>query len=77
MLEAIGIEPGEPPPRRRRRALPPRRSRRSTTAPRTPDEVARATGLAAGAVAAALTELELAGLVEARAGVLQEVMPPP
>jgi DNA processing protein len=35
------------------------------------DEVARATGLPAAAVAAALAELELAGLVEARAGVFR------
>jgi DNA processing protein len=35
----------------------------------TADEVARATGLGPGAVAAALTELELAGLLENRAGV--------
>ncbi len=33
------------------------------------DELARATGLAAGAVAAALTELELAGVVERGGGV--------
>jgi DNA processing protein len=35
----------------------------------TADEVARGTGLTAAAVAAALTELELTGLVEGRAGV--------
>jgi DNA processing protein len=37
----------------------------------TADEVAAATGLPAAAVAAALVELELAGLVEARAGVFR------
>jgi DNA processing protein len=35
----------------------------------TPDEIVRTTGLSAAAVAAALTELELTGLVEARGGV--------
>ena len=35
----------------------------------TADEVTRLTGLPAGEVAAALVELELAGLVEARSGV--------
>ncbi len=40
----------------------------------TADEVARATGLGPGAVAAALTELELVGLVESHAGVYREVM---
>jgi DNA processing protein len=35
----------------------------------TADQVVRATGLAPGAVAAALIELELAGLVESRAGI--------
>jgi DNA processing protein len=41
----------------------------------TADEVARATGLDAGAVAAALVELDLAGVVGEDDGMLREVMP--
>lgn len=40
------------------------------------DELVRATGLDAGAVAAALVELELAGLAREEAGVVRQVMPP-
>jgi DNA processing protein len=68
VLEAIGVEPVEP-------ELPPV----SPTATKvldvlaagaaTADEVARATGLDAGAAASALTELELAGAVRAIGGV--------
>jgi DNA processing protein len=44
--------------------------------PRGADALGRATGLGAGDVAAALAELELAGLVAADAGVYRGVMPP-
>ncbi len=69
VLEAIGIARPEPPP-----TSPPEGPAAQVLAAieagiATMDEVARATGLAAGAVAAALTELELAGVVEGRAGV--------
>jgi DNA processing protein len=40
------------------------------------DELARATGLASGAVAAALVDLELAGLIREDAGAYREVMRP-
>jgi predicted Rossmann fold nucleotide-binding protein DprA/Smf involved in DNA uptake len=39
------------------------------------DAIGRATGLGAGEVAAALAELELAGLVAEAAGVFRGVMP--
>ena len=71
VLEAIGIEPDDRSLRSRPRARPLRRSRALSTGALTADEVARATGLPAAAVAAALAELELAGLVEARAGVFR------
>jgi DNA processing protein len=68
VLEAIGVAPPERP----RPELPPGAAAvlaaieaGATTA----DEVVRATGLAAASAAAALTELELAGVVQARAGV--------
>src|SRR5437764_10194661 len=44
--------------------------------PRGADAIGRATGLDAGGVAAALAELELAGLVAEDAGVYRGVMPP-
>ena len=44
--------------------------------PRGADAIGRATGLGAGGVAAALAELELAGLVAEDAGVYSGVMPP-
>ena len=68
ILEAIGVAPPERP----RPELPPAAAAvlvaieaGATTA----DEVVRATGLAAASAAAALTELELAGVVRAQAGV--------
>lgn len=71
VLEAIGVEPPDPiapqPPDGPAAAA---LSALSTGA-LTVDEVARATGLSAAKVAAALVELELAGLVEARAGVFR------
>jgi DNA processing protein len=68
VLEALGIAPPEPP-------SPPAEGPAATVllalaaGAATPDEVAIATGLPAASVAAALTELELEGLVEARSGV--------
>ena len=70
VLEAIGIDAppspggGEPPGPAAAAALA-ALDRGAATA----DQISRATGLEAGAVAAALVELELAGLVEAAAGV--------
>jgi DNA processing protein len=70
VLEAIGIDApppsggGEPPGPAAAAALA-ALDRGAATA----DQISRATGLEAGAVAAALIELELAGLVEAAAGV--------
>jgi DNA processing protein len=69
VLQAIGIEPApamrdEPPP-----GAPGVVAAALEGGARTPDEVARTTGLSAEAVAAALVELELAGLVQVAAGV--------
>jgi DNA processing protein len=69
VLEAIGIEPAtkpedEPPPGAPRSVLS-----AIDGGAQTADDIARATGLAADAVAAALTELELAALVRASAGI--------
>jgi DNA processing protein len=69
VLEAIGIEPASKP-----EDEPPPGAPRSVLAAidggaQTADDIVRATGLAADAVAAALTELELAALVRASAGV--------
>lgn len=70
VLEALGIERTPPPPDR----FTPGSAAASALAAldagaATADEVARATGLAPGAVSSALVELELAGLVEVRAGI--------
>jgi DNA processing protein len=71
VLEALGIDPAVQPtpltPDGPASAALIALAERALTA----DEVARATGLPAATVAAALTELELAGLVEARAGVFR------
>ena len=69
VLQAIGVDAvpttrGEPPP-----GAPGAVAAALDGGARTPDEVARTTGLTAEAVAAALTELELAGLVQVAAGV--------
>jgi DNA processing protein len=69
VLEAIGIEP---PPVREQPTLEPRlESIRAVVADAatTANELARLTGQSAGAVAAALAELELLGLVEEAEGV--------
>jgi DNA processing protein len=68
VLETLGIEPPAGPPA----AAPPGAAGLVLAAvdggARTADEVVRTTGLGPAEAAAALTELELAGLVEARAG---------
>jgi DNA processing protein len=69
VLEAIGVEPAthpgdEPPPGAPRSVLA-----AIDGGAQTADEIVRATGLAADAVAAALTELELSALVSAAGGV--------
>jgi DNA processing protein len=69
VLEAIGLEPAsrpedEPPPGAPRSVLA-----AIDGGAQTADDIVHATGLAADAVAAALTELELAALVHASAGV--------
>jgi DNA processing protein len=69
VLEVIGVSPHDPV------GLPPPDGAAALVlaavdaGAATTDEVARATGLGSGAAAAALTELELAGLVESQAGV--------
>jgi DNA processing protein len=71
VLEAIGVaraEPSSPPPLAGPAAAAFAALERGAS---TADEVAEATGLPAGAIAAALTELELAGLVEVRAGMFR------
>ncbi len=70
ILEAIGVEPPDaspdgPVPGAAAAAALAALGQGAATA----DQVVRATGLAPGAVAAALIELELAGLVESRAGI--------
>jgi DNA processing protein len=70
ILEAIGVEPPNaspdgPVPGATAAAALAALGQGAATA----DQVVRATGLAPGAVAAALIELELAGLVESRAGI--------
>jgi DNA processing protein len=71
VLEAVGIEPEDPVP-----PSPPDGSaavalQALAEGALTADEVVRATGLSAAVVAAALTKLELEGLVEARSGVFR------
>ena len=72
VLEALGIDPAPP----RAEGGPPEGPAASALAAidggaSTPDEIARATGLPASVVAAALVELELAGLVEVQSGVIR------
>jgi DNA processing protein len=70
VLEAIGIDPPEPGPDD---ASPGAAAQAALAAlaagASTADQVVRATGLEPGTAAAALVELELAGLVESRAGI--------
>jgi DNA processing protein len=69
VLEALGLEPSSGPSREPPDGPPALALAAVDRGARTADEVVRATGLAAAEVAAALTELELAGLVTASAGV--------
>jgi DNA processing protein len=74
VLEAYGLEP----PEEQAPELGPLASRlleRLREAPAGADALARTTGLSASAVAAALAELELAGLVSEAAGVYRGVVP--
>jgi DNA processing protein len=74
VLEAFGLEPvEEQPPELGAGAA--RLLDRLREAPAGADALARATGLSASAVAAALAELELAGLVSEAAGVYRGVVP--
>jgi DNA processing protein len=69
ILEAVGLDPPPPAPDAPRGPAASAALAALEAGAATADQIARATGLDAGAVAAALVELELAGLVEARAGV--------
>jgi DNA processing protein len=69
VLEAIGIEPVPAPEHEPPRGAPGTVLASIDGGAQTADDIARATGLAADAVAAALTELELEALVRASAGV--------
>ena len=77
VLEAIGVEPSRPAP------APPTSASGAIVlaivgdAPATIDELVRRTGLTAGAVAAALAELEVSGLVAAGDGLYRGVVAPP
>jgi DNA processing protein len=71
VLEAIGIVPREPSPEPPPEGPAAVAFQALADGAATADEVVRATGLPASIVGAALAELELAGLVEARAGVFR------
>jgi DNA processing protein len=77
VLEAIGVEPSRPAP------APPTSAAGAIVlaivadAPAAIDELVRRTGLTAGAVAAALAELEVSGLVAAGDGLYRGVVAPP
>jgi DNA processing protein len=74
VLEAYGLEPAEEQPTEVG-AVAGRLLDRLRETPAGADALARATGLSASAVAAALAELELAGLVAEAAGVYRGVVP--
>ncbi len=70
VLEAIGVERAMPEPDRPAPGSAAAQMLAALeTGASTVDELARATGMTPGAVAAALVELELGGLVEVRAGI--------
>jgi len=77
VLEAVGVEPSAPAP------APPTSATGAIVlgivadAPAAIDELVRRTGLTAAAVAAALAELEVAGLVAAGDGLYRGVIAPP
>jgi len=74
VLESLGIEPPEaPPPELGADAAAVLELLRD--GPASADALTRGSGLAAGAVGAALVELELAGLVAEGAGIFRGVMP--
>ncbi|MDQ2983266.1 MAG: DNA-processing protein DprA [Actinomycetota bacterium] len=75
VLEAFGIE-RSPPQRVALDAVSACVLERVGDGAVTADELARTTGLEAGAVASALTTLELGGLVAAGGGLYREVVPP-
>jgi DNA processing protein len=75
VLELFGLEPARPEPAPVG-GVAQVILERLQEEPRGADALGRATGLGAGEVAAALAELELAGLVTADAGVYRGVMPP-
>jgi DNA processing protein len=74
VLEALGLERPPPPPPELTEAAA-RVLAEVRDAPAAIDELSRTTGLAAGSVAAALSELELAGLVAEFAGTFRGVVP--
>ena len=74
VLEALGIEPAAPEARSVGDAAA-AVLERLRDAPAAADELARTTALDAASLAAALTELELAGLVAAADGLYRAVMP--
>jgi DNA processing protein len=69
VLEAIGLEPPQPTDRARLSSAASSVLAALDQGATTADEVVRATTLDPAGVAVALTELELAGLVEARSGI--------
>jgi DNA processing protein len=69
VLEALGVEPSEKPVDEPSSGAPAVILAAIDAGARTADELVRATGIASAEVAAALTELELSGLVQAAAGV--------
>lgn len=72
-LVVLGLDPAPPPPGLLDAKLAPVRAA-VADAPVSADQIARLTGLPAGAVAAALAELELAGVVTQSDGLYREVM---
>jgi DNA processing protein len=76
VLTAIGIEPPPPRPPSTVSGVARRVLERVADGASAIDEIVRRTGLPAGEVGAALTELELLGLVTQAEGVYREVMQP-
>jgi DNA processing protein len=71
VLEALGLDPVDPPPPRPSEGPPAIAFAALADGALTAEDVVQTTGLSAATVAAALAELELAGLVEARSGVFR------
>jgi DNA processing protein len=74
--EAVGVEPSCPEPAQPTSATGALVLRVVADGPAAIDEIVRRTGLTAGAVAAALAELEVSGLVTTGDGLYRGVMPP-